>query len=351
MKLGRDFDAYQDFILGCKVYWTTELFGELRNTYDQKVRRLPEPPSTAAQVDELFEGDTLYGYYAWLERHLQRMKYSGRHGVAPALETHRDTLEAQLNQPLPAGMLHLDENLQLPRYFTSVDIHQHPGGVWNDSLAGLVYERGARTTTPMLNKHRDLHFRFTKLVESYKRPRRLVDLGCGFGKSTQAFYSEYHDAEVVGVDIAAPCLRLAAVNASEHQAQNVEFRQARAEETGLEAEAFDVATSTMMIHEMPPPAVQGMIAETYRLLEPGGVAIHLDFLADDDAFDRFIHYGHARRNNEPYMPALNEMDLVQAHRDAGFSDVKVIPFEERPGTLAAEFEAWRFPWAVVVARK
>jgi ubiquinone/menaquinone biosynthesis C-methylase UbiE len=351
MKLGREFDAYQDFLLGCKLYWTTELYPTLRGSYDHKVRLGADPPGDAAEVEAMFEGDTLYQYFAWFERHLQRMKYSGRLGVATTLEQHRAALVQILDQQLPEGLLELDEDLVLPRYFTSVDIHQHPGGVWNDEIAGMVYERGARTTTPMIDKHHDLHFRFTSLVESYRRPRRLVDLGCGFGKSTQAFYTEYPDAEITGVDIAAPCLKLAAVNALESQARNVRFRQAMAEHTGLDSESFDVATSTMLIHEMPPPAIKALIAESFRLLEPGGVAVHLDFLADDDPFNRFMHYGHSRRNNEPYMPPLNEMDLVEAHCEAGFEHAEIIPFEEMPETLRSGFKSWRFPWAVVVAQK
>jgi hypothetical protein len=81
------------------------------------------------------------------------------------------------------------------------------------------------------------------------------------------------------------------------------------------------------------------------------VAIHLDFLACDDPFDRFIHYGHSRRNNEPYMPPLNEMDLPAVHRACGFRETEILPFDETPGARSSDNRSWRFPWAVVVARK
>ena len=156
---------------------------------------------------------------------------------------------------------------------------------------------------------------------------------------------------MVGVELSAPCLKLAARTASEDQARNVRFRQADAAQTGLNGDAYDVVTSTMLLHEMPPPHIERMLAETHRLLAPGGLSIHLDFLTDADPFRRYIHYGHSARNNEPFMPPLNEMDLAGAHHRAGFETVEVVPFEEMDGALAPDFEAWRFPWVMVIARK
>ena len=51
------------------------------------------------------------------------------------------------------------------------------------------------------------------------------------------------------------------------------------------------------------------------------------------------------------MPLLNEMDLAGAHQRAGFEAVEIVPFEEMPGSLDLSFTAWRFPWAMVIARK
>lgn len=349
--LGREFDAYQAFLLGAKVYWTRELYPALRDRYETAAARKKPEMSTADDIEAWLDGDLDYAFFGWFERHLQRMKYSGRLGLVPAHEPHRDRLENMLSTTVPEGLLTLDPDFAPPRYFTSVDIHQHPGGVCGDPLAGVVYERGARTTTPLLSKHLDLHHRFLDVLCAERMPERIADLGCGFGKSTQPLYTELRDASVVGIDVSEPCLRLAAAEAAKGQAANVRYRQAMAEDTGEPGEAFDLVTSTMLLHEMPPPAIEGLIAESFRLLEPGGYAIHLDFLADDDPFNRFIHYGHSRRNNEPYMPPLNEMDLVEAHERQGFKDVRVIPFEESPGARSPENRGWRFPWAVVIAQK
>ena len=126
------------------------MFPALRAEYEARA-------ATPAALND----STLYQTFAWLERHLQRMKYSGRYGLVNWQARDRAMLEASL-VGAPAV---LDPSLELPRYYVSVDIHQHPGGVWGDPLAGAVYERGARSTTPLAGqRHADLHERFTQQV-------------------------------------------------------------------------------------------------------------------------------------------------------------------------------------------
>ena len=346
------FDAYQDFVLACKLNWTRALYPALKARYET-LAATQAPPQTVQDVRALLADEPLAQYFGWFERHLQRMKYSGRHGLAPHFAAARAELEPELQAGEDSGLLDLDPNFQQPGYYVAVDIHQHPGGVWSDEVAGYVYERGARTTTPLLNKDADLHHRFTREVMTRAgAAHSLVDLGCGFGKSTLPFLDAAHRLDrVVGVELSAPCLKLAARTAAEMQARNVRFRQADAADTGLPAGEFGVVTSTMLLHEMPPSHIEKTLGEAHRLLAPGGLSIYLDFLTDADPFRRYIHYGHSARNNEPFMPPLNEMDIQAAHRRAGFDAVEVVPFEEMPGTLAPGFTAWRFPWTMIIARK
>ena len=347
----RSFDAFQEFVLGCKLAWTREVFPALKARYASAVEG-SATPTTPPDVEAMLGDDTLAQYFGWFERHLQRMKYSGRHGLARHFAAERDQLAAELRAGEQSALLSLDPDFVQPEYYTAIDIHQHPGGVWSDEVAGYVYERGARTTTPLLKEDADLHHRFTReVLRRSTGARRVVDLGCGFGKSSRPFYKNHRELDVTGVELSAPCLKLAARTAEEDQAQNVRFRQADAAATGLDAAAYDVVTSTMLLHEMPPSHIERTLREAYRLLAPGGLSIHLDFLTDEDPFRRYIHYGHSRRNNEPFMPLLNEMDLEGAHRRAGFESVEIVPFEEMPGTLDPGFTAWRFPWAMIIAGK
>lgn len=349
---GRSFAAAQAFILGAKMWWTGRLYPALHDRFAERCAARDAPPETAGEAEAVLEQDDLYAWFAWLERHLQRMKYSGRYGLQPWHEQSRGALEARLDPSrLPDGMLTLDPSLAMPEAYTATDIHQHPGGVWADPIAGCVYERGARTTTPLAGaRHRDLHDRLVSLIEAAGgAPSAVVDLGCGFGKSTRPMYQAWRDAEVTGIDIAAPCLTLAARDAADDQARNVRFVQADARQTGLPAQSADLVTSTMLLHEMPPPDIRRTFRECRRLLKPGGRLAHLDFWLLPDLFRRAIHYGHARRNNEPWMEPWAETDPVAALEEAGFTNVRIEPFEEADGALDPGRRAWRFPWTLVSA--
>jgi ubiquinone/menaquinone biosynthesis C-methylase UbiE len=330
---GRSFAAGQAFLLSVKSYWTRQIYPAVRAEHDAGKR---------------LEDSMLYRYYCWLERHLQRFKYSGRYGLQPYHAQDRERLEASLNE------IDIDSKpIEFPEYYTAVDIHQHPGGVWSDPIAGFVYERGARSTTPLAGtKHKDLHDRLTSAaLDGRPAPARVLDMACGFGKSTRPFYEALPDAEIEAVDLSAPCLRLAARDAHRAGARNVRFRQRDAADTGYADGSFDLVTSTMLLHEMPPKAMERTFAEAARVLKPGGRMVHLDFLPGASEFERLIHFGHGRRNNEPFMEPLAKMDLDGLLARLGFRNVEIRPFEEAEGTLAPGYRYWRFPWALISAER
>ena len=332
---GRAFAAGQAFLVSAKTYWTRVVYPAVREEYEKSPAALPE--------------SVLYRYYCWLERHLQRSKYSGRYGLQPYHAQDRARLEASL-RGAPAEVR---EGFQHPEYYTRIDIHQHPGGVWSDPIAGFVYERGARSTTPLAgHRHRDLHARLTAAaLERGPAPTRVLDMGCGFGKSTRPFYEALAEAEIHAIDLSAPCLRLAARDAQEAGARHVRFRQMDCSGTDYPAESFDLVTSTMLLHEMPPAVVEKTLAESARLLKRGGRMVHLDFLPAADDFSRLIHFGHARRNNEPFMEPLASMDLRALLERLGLRNVELRPFEEADGVLAPGYKYWRFPWALISAER
>ena len=348
----RAFSAAQDFLLSAKTFWTTTMYRELRDaTAASGIASDSEATvATVADVAEAVEDTVLYQSFAWLERHLQRMKYAGRYGLIPYHDERRSELLKSIESDDAA--LELNPDLDLPAYYTGVDIHQHPGGVWSDDTSGLVYERGARSTTPLLGKvHKDLHDRFTDIAVEHGAPVSVLDMGCGFGKSTQPFVQRFPDCRIEAIDLSGPCVSLAAHAARKAQAKNVRFRQMDACATDYEDESFDLVTSSMVIHELPPKTIHAMLDEAYRVLEPGGRMVHLDFYCLPDAFRRFLHYGHARRNNEPYMPPLAEMDLAGVLAKKGFTDIEISPFQESENVDPAANDSWRFPWTVIAATK
>ena len=112
LSLGRAFDAYQSFLLGMKLQWTRDLSPRLRARYQHLERHSDGESTTPEHVSALFEHAVDYAYYAWSERHLQRMKYSGRFGLTPVHERHRTTLETWLDSDLSEGLLTLDPEFE-----------------------------------------------------------------------------------------------------------------------------------------------------------------------------------------------------------------------------------------------
>jgi len=351
----RQANAFQEFIMEARTWWATDLFPRLREEYEQR-RALAaaegKPVRNADDVARLFERSTTYAYFCWLERHVQKSKYSSsRWGLVAQLAREPDRAAERLSAAAQAR-LELDRGFKVPEYYAAHDIHQHPGNMHADPLAGLVYEASALSIHPRTKKN-ELHERFVDVVRREQPAaslHRVLDMGCGFGKSAVPLARAFPQAEVLGVDVSAPCLNLAAADAAAAKVPNIRFRQADARHTGLEPGSFDLVTSTMLLHELPGDAVEETLAETNRLLAPGGVSIHLDFRADDP-FWQFIMYGHGVRNNEPFLEPLMRMDLAEAYRKAGFDEVRIEPFAEREGATDPSNPFWRFPWAAIIARK
>ena len=341
MATERGYVANHAFLVEARKYWMSEIYGALRHEYS--VLQGGGDITSSDQVAQIFDGNATYAFYAWMERHIQKQRYAGRWGFVEQLA------------PLPeqkAGRdkLRLDPAVVIPGYYSRVDTHQHPGNLTGADNAGVVYKASAQGTQPGATSGYELHERFASLVEGYGTFRAILDMGCGFGKSALPIASRTPGGRVVGIDLSVPCLEVAAAEASAAGLGNLSYEQADLRHSGHGAGEFDLVTSTMVLHELDVPALREMLVESYRVLAPGGTAIHLDFQVDDP-FLTFLYQGHGRRNNEPYMPVINALDMAAELEGAGFTGVEIHPFEETPGATAANWPNWRFPWATFVARK
>ena len=127
--------AFQGFLVEAKRYWMSEIWGALKDDYRERVHPGHEP-KTAEEVAALMAPSPLYWFYAWLERHIQRAKYSGRYGLTVSLR------DASVHPPAGAR-LDLDGSVGVPDYYSAVDTHQHPGNLVAGPNAGLVYRASA----------------------------------------------------------------------------------------------------------------------------------------------------------------------------------------------------------------
>lgn len=348
MSLPLENRAELDFVLALRRRWADTLYPRLAAEFAaQTDGPQSESQDLAARIRDL----PSYGAFAWLERSSQKMLWRAAMAAVGAMEETGRRTEGLAG---PAT-LELDPELQLPSWYTEWDIHLQPGGIWSSTAAARVYELGAKLV--MLGDNDD--YKFHRLFVETAIPRRdygrIIDLGCGFGKSTWPLKRAHPQAEVIGIDLAAPCLQLAAERAS-GQGLAIRFRQADASRTGLEPGEAGLVTATMLIHELPLEVLAATFREAARLLAPGGLLRILDFQFTGDAVRDLAMREHGARNNEPFMPPMMVADTVAMARAAGFEDVRWTAFDEREAGRLSTLEwpkraEWHFPWAVLEARK
>jgi ubiquinone/menaquinone biosynthesis C-methylase UbiE len=345
--------AALEFVLTLRRRWADTLYPRLRAEYD--ALGSPESPARESFAERV-HGLKSYPAFAWLERGSQKMLWRAATD-AIAQDSAADEAAAQ-KPPTAAGArpaLQLDPQLRLPEWYTGWDIHLQPGGVWSDATSARVYELGARLVMLGENDDYKFHRLFVETAIPRRDYRRIVDLGCGFGKSTWPLKKAHPDAEVIGVDLAAPCLELAARRAAA-RGLDIRFLQADAARTGLEPARADLVTATMLIHELPLAELTAVFTEAARLLAPGGLLRILDFQYTGDPLRDLALTEHGARNNEPFMPPMMSADTVSMAEAAGLSNARWTAFDEREqgrlgGLSWPQRAEWHFPWAVLEAEK
>lgn len=337
-----DHQARIDFVLALRRRWAEQVYPALRGQFDAL-----GAAGNGRSIDEQVHGLPAYDWFAFLERNAQKALWRA---VGDAVDA--EPPPAAASGPSRAV---LDPKLQLPAWYTGIDIHVQPNGVWSSPKAARVYELGAKLVMLAKNDDYAFHHLFARTALPKRTYRRIVDLGCGFGKSAWPLKQAFPEAEVIGIDLAGPCLELAAQRCNAMNLE-VQYRQADCAATGLESGCADLVTATMLIHELPPKHLAATIREAARLLAPGGVLRILDFHATGDQFRDLAMREHGERNNEPFMPPLFVADLPGLCRDAGLVEARWTAFDERGAGRLASLEwprraEWHFPWAVLEAEK
>ncbi len=339
-----------DFILGLRKRWSEAVYPTLVEEFAET----GTPTDAPEQVEQALHRLPSYPWFSHLERVQQKMLWRA---AGDAVVSRRADLVGDLDA-VPAsgvGSLTLDEHLELPQWYTDHDIHIQPGSFFSDDLSAYVYEFGARIVMLRDNDGYKFHSLFAQTALPTKpRATRVLDIGCGFGKSTRPLVARYPGAEIIGMDLAAPGLRLAHAEA-EDAGLPISYVQGDGRRTGLETGSCDVVTGTMVLHEMPSEAIVETLREAARLLKPGGELHFLEFMMTGDPFRDATIIEHAERNNEPFFRALFATDTAAVCAEAGLVDVQWRPFDERNLGVASqgwgERREWHFPWAVLSARK
>lgn len=230
------------------------------------------------------------------------------------------------------GGLELNPDLDIPSHQLKTNIHRMPGGYLRDREAdsfgsGVLYDHGVflygRGWFGPLNDELGQTLIHHVLAQHYPdfQPHRILDLGCSVGHSTLPYKSVYPQAQVWGIDLGASLLRYAIARARILN-QAVYFSQQNAESTEFADRSFDLVVSHILLHEIPGAARKRVFAESYSLLKPGGIAVHLEsklFLEPATLVARYFRDTEVWTNSEPYLASSKFEDFPTYALEAGFA--------------------------------
>lgn len=335
LELTHDEQARIDFVLELRRRWSDTL-------YPAWVHK--------ASGDVTDDGGVLDRWFAWMERGSQKLLWRS---VQSVVRAHAEPLDSPAGDRV--GSLTLDPDVALPAWYTAVDFHVQPGGVWSGDEQARVYEFGAKLVMLGGNDDYAFHNLFVRTAIPRRPYRRILDLGCGFAKSTWPLKRAFPDADVIGVDLSGSCLRLGHRRA-EALDLALDLRQRDCRATRLPDGSCDLVTATMLIHELPTDALAETLVEARRVLSPGGLLRILDFHLTGDLQRDQAMRDHGARNNEPFMPVLFNTDVVAMANDSGLSGPRWVAFDERVAGRLDDLawparQEWHFPWAVFEATK
>ena len=334
IKGGHDDRARQDFAFTLRNLVTSQWMPSTRAVFDRRAapvhaRAHGSRPETPRDIRTAMDADGWYRFYLSARRTSQELIWESV--IPPVAARATDTAA---DGPGLAPAPDLDPAVTPPRYMSAIDIHCMPGGYAadrgdGDMAAGAVYDRGVYLYMSGLMGPRNdavgaLTVAWLKRHHPEFAPRRIVDLGCGVGHATLPYASGWPDAEVHGVDVAPALLRYADVRARSWDVP-VQFHQRNAEATGFADASFDLVTSHIVLHETSTRALGAILAESRRLLAPGGMMVHVDQPRFDgaDPWGTFLQENETHYNNEPFWRKYRSIDLKGAAMVAGFAEDEV----------------------------
>ncbi len=153
---------------------------------------------------------------------------------------------------------------------------------------------------------------------------RVLDVACGTGRSLKFIRAALPKVSLYGVDLSAAYLRKANQLLLEELGDLPQLLQANAEQLPYVDNYFQAVTSVFLFHELPPAARQNVIAESFRVLSPGGVIVLCDSIQKSDSpefttmMENFPVIFH-----EPYFRHYTEDNLEERLAQVGFTDIQV----------------------------
>jgi SAM-dependent methyltransferase len=330
--------ARQRFVSGLRQFVLNDMAADMRRAWNNRVEpefvaRNGRAPRDGAEVHKAMRADPSFKAYSAVRVQAQHMVWDS---VTPVVQRERDKRRAVAarvaDQP---GAVVLDPNLQTPRNVSAIDVHLMPGSYvgGDDPLdTGAVYDQGlAVFAMGLMGKNLDDigGSMATYIAARYPdfKPRAILDLGCTIGHNTLPWKDAYPDAEVTGIDVAAPGLLYGSARAK-LQGKAVTFRQMSADKLDFPDASLDLVFSSMFLHEISLKTIGQVMAEAHRVLRPGGLMLHMELPPNQavSAFDGFYLDWDCYYNAEPFYKAFRDQDPAALCMAGGFDQADTIAF-------------------------
>jgi len=219
-----------------------------------------------------------------------------------------------------------DPALAVPDYYAGVDFHRTEGGWDGHPEMGFVHSE--MIFERIINASRGIDIFAQRRAAAAAAPRRdyrrIYEPGVSNGWFTLALAQTFPDAEIAGCDLSYGMLR-EAYRVGRRAGHRWRLRHADAAATGEPAGSVDLVASYILFHELPAAAARAVIAEAFRLLEPGGDVLVADFapIGRNDPLDELLlHFGARAEGGEPWLHEYLELDLEAELAAAGFTGIE-----------------------------
>ncbi|MDG2241864.1 MAG: methyltransferase domain-containing protein [Rhodospirillaceae bacterium] len=323
-----DLESKHDFVTGFRKFHQrfAPIARKRMNTILEENGLDPKADLTMAEAVSLVEDDFLAQTSArvWISNQQITWKF-----LQDYFHEHADVYLAEMDAADKdgPGTLELNPDLEIPDYARH-EFHLMPGGYVGDPLNGHVYHHGTNSFFAGVRMHggNEQDQNHVRAAERLPLPedgkvKRILDMGCGIGRLTSALKERFPDAEVWGIDVGGPMVRYAHLKARDIGV-DVHFAQRKAEDTKFPDGYFDIVTSFIINHEMPPEANKAVIAEAHRVLRPGGYYYPNDFRTGsykNNIYSQFFRWWDHRWNCEPWTPNFIAFNFEGELEKAGFT--------------------------------
>lgn len=156
------------------------------------------------------------------------------------------------------------------------------------------------------------------------RETRLLDLACGTGRALAQIAVAHPHLRLTGLDLSPFYLQEARRTMAD--VADVSFVAENAERLPFRDAHFGILTCVYLFHELPRSARRRVLAEAFRVLEPGGLFVIEDSAQLVESGDLAFFLGRfATEFHEPFYRDYLEDDLAGALAEVGFEVQAVEP--------------------------